>query len=97
MKRIAKFKAIDYVKFFDILAKGSLDLNKLAAINKLKDEIRLLENECGSCQKFMTKQCPWEAKMKRITINPICDEFSLSLSAFHAIESRTQHLKELEQ
>lgn len=91
----SKSKKMAHEKIFESLELTSVGLHKKAVEYRLSREICDLENTCGSCQKFMTKQCPWEAKMKRRTIDPKCSEFELSPSAFHAIEKRQKHLSQI--
>lgn len=83
-------------KIFDNINKASLQKHKFFEIRDLKETIDRTQNECGSCQMWMTQQCPRESKGHKVSCGETkCDKFLITDWTTDFIKRKQDEVKEL--
>jgi len=68
----------DLDNIWDAFSKMSDSLHNAAEFNTISQEVSRIENSCGSCNKWMTKQCERE-KHHKVSCGEIkCNDFDIS-------------------
>ena len=87
---------MDVNKFFDNINKSSLKKHKFFKVRELKETINSIQKECGSCKMWMTKQCPRESKIHKVSFGEFkCDKFLITEWTTRFVKRKEDEVKEL--
>lgn len=71
---------------------------RLHEIRRLQRQNTELNTTCGSCKLWMTKQCPIEAKGKKVSCATYrCSEFSMDVFSKELLNKNAAKIEELKQ
>lgn len=87
---------MEVINYFDIVYKASEERYKLFEIGELKETINIIQNECGSCKKWLTKQCPRESQTHKVSCSENkCEKYTMTSWTSNFIETKKAKIKEL--
>ena len=87
---------MDLIKFFKNIEKASDEKHKFFELRELKETIRKTQNECGSCQLWMTQQCIRETNSHKVSCGELkCKKFTINKWTEDFIKEKQLKVKEL--